>query len=417
MGIFKHAGIAAIGFVGLTCAASIGVAADASDNFADPLELFSRIAPVFKHPRCANCHGGVNPRADAERSLPNQVEHGGDVVDPDTSCSGCHDSKPAIAANWRLAPMHLVFHGKSTKQLCDLQARFASGDHGNYLRHVSTDDLIGIAFEGDKGGAGDVDKPRMGRDEFVQKAALWLSAGNGKCSRWKGTITQTETFESDYVTAGPAPNVTVAVKEKATRVVKIQHELNGTTATIEMSGDQKMITTAHESGPRGPCTVTMTSYRDWSKDVRQPARTAGVQFEIGEEGWYKVHLTTGGEETTVELEHGEVADQCGTTIGPPNPASTKLDWPVWSFTIPCTAPLSAGLDLRPDVGEMLDCKPFDARTWPRLKGKLIRIVDDQTTDSDPQSWLAVSPVSTARAVDGKVLPVKVETEWDFVLVD
>ena len=353
MGIFKRAGIAAIGTVALACAASIGCAADASDNFADPLDLFSRIAPVFKHARCTNCHGGVDPTATMPSYLGRYaVPHGGGQV------------------------------------------------------------------EGDKGGAGDtVDAPPMGRDEFVNKARRWVKLGGGNCGRWKGSITQTETFESDYVVAGPGPNVTTAVKEKARRVVKIHHELNGTTATIEMSGDQKMITTAHESGPRGPCTVIMTSYRDWSNDVTQPARTAGVQFELGDEGWYKLHFTAGSEEKTVELEHGEVADGCGTKIGPPEPAFTKLDWPVWSFNILCVVPLNEELHLRPDVGDAIDCNPYDARKWPRLKGKLTRIIDDKTEQTDPQSWIAVSPVATARAVDGKVLPFKVETEWDFELVE
>jgi len=44
----------------------------------DPLELFAELMPVFGHPRCVNCHGGVDPFN--EYAGPPRVEHKGDVV-------------------------------------------------------------------------------------------------------------------------------------------------------------------------------------------------------------------------------------------------------------------------------------------------------------------------------------------------
>jgi hypothetical protein len=35
---------------------AIGAAAQTADS-SDPIELFSKLMPVFSHPRCANCHG------------------------------------------------------------------------------------------------------------------------------------------------------------------------------------------------------------------------------------------------------------------------------------------------------------------------------------------------------------------------
>src|SRR5687767_9687198 len=76
----------------------------------DPLDLFAELMPVFGHPRCVNCHGGVDPFN--EYAGPPQVEHGGDVVgDPNlpameriNDCDGCHNAKE-IVNTWFLATL------------------------------------------------------------------------------------------------------------------------------------------------------------------------------------------------------------------------------------------------------------------------------------------------------------------------
>lgn len=403
--------------------ASIGTA-QSTAKFADPLELFSRMMPVFGHPRCANCHGGVDPFAMNMTYFGSTApQHGGGQVDRDENCTqgGCHDNSTVEGA-WRLAPAHLKFSGKTVKELCELQSAESHVGHGNYLSHLSSDRLIGAAFDGDKGGAGSPEKPRMSRDDFVQAAALWLASGNAKCSGWSGLITQTETFASNYGFPAPGPNARTAVNQSAKREIKINREFGQTTATIDMSGHEEFATSMNDVGPVTPCVTTVTTFKDWSNagTASSGPRPAAIRFDIADNGSYVIHFSAGGDENTRNDEHYTIADGCASGLNPGNPASIDLEWSRWDFNIRCPLPNEGPLALRnepPDVVESLDCDLYDAVNWPRLKGKLTRVVTDHRAASDPQSWLATSPAGVSRADTGAQLPIRVVTEWDFVLVD
>ena len=65
--------------VGATLAGCLGaiVAAFAVAQQApapsDPIELFTKLMPVFGHPRCTNCHGGMNPHQERGTGFPIEI--------------------------------------------------------------------------------------------------------------------------------------------------------------------------------------------------------------------------------------------------------------------------------------------------------------------------------------------------------
>ena len=96
----------------ISAAAATGAAPtlnQGSSSNGDPLELFAKLMPVYTHPRCANCHGGVDPFN--KYKGPPAVEHGGDVIgdpkDPlevrNEECGDCHDQTDEIKNSWILA--------------------------------------------------------------------------------------------------------------------------------------------------------------------------------------------------------------------------------------------------------------------------------------------------------------------------
>lgn len=179
-----------------------------TDEQADKaVEAFSRMMPALSNPRCANCHGGVNPFAEngghvggqikleniAERWLANPksfrdtlaAENGGRLTEaqiknaedalrtiqsakgenlgPETiadilleggleqavassACSSCHEHQPV---RWRVAKSR--FAGLSAKSLCEtFQKHPDVTSPAEFLDHMARDPLefIPVAFEG-----------------------------------------------------------------------------------------------------------------------------------------------------------------------------------------------------------------------------------------------------------------------------
>jgi len=69
-----------------------------------PLQLFQKMLPVVRHPRCMNCHGGVNP-ADS-------TKHGGGAITVE-ACEQCHTD----VSHWDLPGRDHFFVGRSRQYL------------------------------------------------------------------------------------------------------------------------------------------------------------------------------------------------------------------------------------------------------------------------------------------------------------
>ena len=83
------------------------------------VNAFKKLLPVVRHPRCLNCHGGVDPFVDQA-----QGRHGGGLIDSTggftrvlSRCQECHSELPG----WQLPVLpEMSFVGKSPRELCVL---------------------------------------------------------------------------------------------------------------------------------------------------------------------------------------------------------------------------------------------------------------------------------------------------------
>jgi hypothetical protein len=170
-----------------------------------PLQLFQKMLPVVRHPRCMNCHGGIDP-GDSTR-------HGGGAITVE-ACEQCHTD----VSHWDLPGRDHFFVGKTDKELCSLFAEFAMKQgHARFIsNHLRGDELIIAAFKGVMAGARNpgfvdppnppqppADPPRGGQDAFVKLGQDWLDYGQGSCDML-GTITLEESVAaSDTFSLGP----------------------------------------------------------------------------------------------------------------------------------------------------------------------------------------------------------------------
>ena len=139
----------------------------------DPLVLFGKLMPVLMHPRCLNCHGGVDPTSG--------TNHGGGVQEAGT-CGGCHTD--TVKEEWHLATN--IFVGKDVGAMCAHIADFVMHTgHASFIDHLQNDELVTLGFAGLMGGARDTtvpsdppaDPPPMKQQEFVDSAKVpcWMA--------------------------------------------------------------------------------------------------------------------------------------------------------------------------------------------------------------------------------------------------
>lgn len=108
---------------------------------------FADMMPVFRHPRCTNCHGGVNP------SVPfAQGGHRGgarNAAQPNV-CEDCHGELPG----WRVPGPALHFTTKTDQQLCKFIKQLMPQGPGIFIEHIQFEPglpkFIEQAFKGDK---------------------------------------------------------------------------------------------------------------------------------------------------------------------------------------------------------------------------------------------------------------------------
>jgi hypothetical protein len=133
------------------------------------------LLPVFRHPRCLNCHGGINPFSKAHRGF-DQVEEG----KGNEQCQDCHDGLPG----WRVPGEPVFFAGKSDEELCLQMKRFEKTGE-SFVEHLLNDhgdiQFIAAGFKGDRAlGEGLADygivaaPPPGTQAELTAKAQRWV---------------------------------------------------------------------------------------------------------------------------------------------------------------------------------------------------------------------------------------------------
>ena len=139
-----------------TTASSPGQAANSCPlplgNQVKAVAAFAKMIPVFRHPRCSNCHGGVDPFVD-----PKIGKHGGGEQDAeafeDGVCEDCHDQMSGGMQNskWKMAPPPMFWVTKTDQELC-MQVREMEPDAAKYVGHIRDDNgkepFTLVAFKG-----------------------------------------------------------------------------------------------------------------------------------------------------------------------------------------------------------------------------------------------------------------------------
>jgi hypothetical protein len=248
-------------------------AATASAQSTDPLALFSKMMPVFSGPRCANCHGRTDPVSGAN--------HGGGAVASAlvggraANCVECHTALSDTGDSpWELATL-TRWGIKPEREVCRDIADFVRVvGPGAFLRHLSTDPLIGLAFEGLKGIDTDSpmwpveeEPPPLERSEFVQLANVWVTQGHAQCgSGWSGSINFTETASSisPGYDAGSTTTVDITLVngQASARLVDKRHETSESPGGVGCPSFRHNTGSAASDGPIGVSVdVTADGYR------------------------------------------------------------------------------------------------------------------------------------------------------------
>ena len=160
---------------------------------------WAQVAEAFKHDRCSNCHGKVNPFSGDTHSGGQQdleLDDGGEIDEANTfaACKSCHD-KPS--QNWKIPPTDLHWWNQSVAELCRTQHKKNRSPFA-FLNHNTSDALIIEAFHGTFGTMENFrddpkpypDPPPVSHAEHLARVEAWLSAqgvdSGDFSSKWRG---------------------------------------------------------------------------------------------------------------------------------------------------------------------------------------------------------------------------------------
>lgn len=181
-------------------------------SFADQLKSVDRFAemmPVFRHPRCTNCHGGLDIMSDRHPGAAQLDEDNDprDLMNPEqrdatseAQCSTCHDNirrlnHPSGTGGWMIPPRPMFFvdeggNPKSDEEMCRLMKRMERPGE-SFVSHIRDDhetiQFIEAGFAGDRA-LGEAlaennltaEPPPGTQGELTNKATKWVEAiGDG----------------------------------------------------------------------------------------------------------------------------------------------------------------------------------------------------------------------------------------------
>jgi hypothetical protein len=146
---------------------------------------FDPIASVLMHPRCINCHQDQSPRQGDARTvhLPLVVRGKDGHGAPTQQCQTCHQTTntadgfvPGVS-NWHLAPLSMLWEGRSAQQICE-QMKDPARNGGRrtaeqIIEHMKTDPLVLWAWAPGAGRS----LPPLSHDQFVEALEAWVKAG------------------------------------------------------------------------------------------------------------------------------------------------------------------------------------------------------------------------------------------------
>ena len=279
---------------GTSCPVPIGKQIEAIGAFAEML-------PVFRHPRCMNCHGGMDI-ASARHPGADQLEPMANPLDVE-QCQTCHDGLPG----WRQPHSSVFFTGKSDEELCLQMKKFEhTGDE--FVEHIFNDhgdvQFIGAGFVGDRAlGEGlqdyglTIESSPGTQAQLTTKARKWvdlLGAGysaSPECGcvvKLEGKFTYT-----DSMSAGDTIKVTGNLLWKPEEDGKRSAPTFGDVKSVFLrptSGDVTVNVNFRTLGIGGPATCQGEGEKTFSVNQMTPGALRHMLLEIAADGRYKVTL-------------------------------------------------------------------------------------------------------------------------------
>jgi hypothetical protein len=294
-----------------------------------PMVYFRRMLPAIRHPRCNNCHGFVDPVTGRN--------HKEGPIHPDTACNKCH----VETSEWRIPGEEHFFEGRTDQAICSQFSDFASFiGLSKFNQHASEDELIKLAFEGEKAGAmaagAAPDKPPIDHAEFVQAAIDWTTRGNAACEP-EGTIHIEESVtSSEHVTRGSA---NIWITQTGTRTVIVTSVGGGHRADIEVDG-QIIVRSVHNltNAAGQPCTITVTSRTQYAGSTTGPALVTIKDTLFRDPALHppnsdhRIDIILPEEKTRTTVVHS-VANLCGVAFPPLDDDVQEFEWPEWTYTL------------------------------------------------------------------------------------
>ena len=221
------------------------------------VKAFAEMMPVFRHPRCTNCHGGVNPYVEPEIGN----HRAGAMEPPDEGCQDCHDQLPG----WTVPGAAMFFAGRSDEAIC-MQVKEFAGTGPDFVEHIRHDhdgiQFIKTGFKGDHAldnqSLADhdvvIEKPPGTQGQLTEMARNWVKAMGGEfvgspecgCVKpridLKMTSKWTSTGNGSKISAGVS--VTVPLKPDTSGLVfkgtaPLKHGVNSMTAPPGCRSDMK----------------------------------------------------------------------------------------------------------------------------------------------------------------------------------
>ncbi len=179
------------------------------------VKAFAEMMPVFRHPRCTNCHGGENPFVEPEIGN----HRAGAMEPPDEGCQECHDQ----LKGWTVPGPPMFFAGRSDEAIC-MQVKEFAGTGPGFVEHIRHDhggiQFIAVGFKGDRAldnqSLADhdvvIEKPPGTQEQLTQKARNWVKVmggefvGGPECGCVRGKIELT--MKSEWTGTGTGHTLT-----------------------------------------------------------------------------------------------------------------------------------------------------------------------------------------------------------------
>ena len=175
----------------LTFAVMVGAGAfmaRAQNVHAESVQIFERMAKVFEHPRCMNCHANADfptQGDDRHRHALNVMRGPDDRGAAGLHCSTCHQSVNQAAsgvpgaADWHLAPSRMAWAGLTPGQIC--RALFDPAHGGmkpdELIAHFDTS-LVRWAWSPGSDARGQQrTPPPVDYDTFIALTKQWIATG------------------------------------------------------------------------------------------------------------------------------------------------------------------------------------------------------------------------------------------------